>query len=133
MARPGVRFTVDAEGVVRDILGLYERAVEAAREEVATALQRVHDGTELIVPVDTKFMRDHISILPSEDGLSGEVGWRDSVFLDAGREFYPPFVEFGTSKMAAQPALMPTFEEERPRFVEALRARLRAVVNEGRP
>lgn len=88
----------------------------AARAAVAKASGRVKAITQATVPIDTAFMHDHVEEVISEDGLSFEVGWRESAFAAAGHPFYPVFVEFGTVKMQARPSLGPAYAEVKPQF-----------------
>lgn len=43
--------------------------------------------------------------------------------------YYAPFVEFGTSKMAARPFLTPAFIQEQQKFYDRIRARLQSQID----
>jgi len=63
-------------------------------------------------PVDTGFLRNSIQVEHQDDLTS-------VVFVGAE---YGPYVEFGTSRMAAQPYFTPAVVAEEPAFIEAVKA-----------
>lgn len=71
----------------------------------ARALQIASIARQLC-PVDTGALRDSIAI---ETYAGHRPGFGTAKRIVVG-QFYAPFVEFGTSRMAAQPFLMPAFE-----------------------
>jgi hypothetical protein len=98
-----------------------QRQFRAAVVDHAEGVVRV---TKVYAAVDTGFMRDHTRYTLSPSGLISEQGWFMDDFASAGLDFYPPYVEFGTSRMAAQPALLPAANVMAPQF----EARLSAIV-----
>jgi HK97 gp10 family phage protein len=102
-----------------------EGSHKVIRELVREAGQYCHDLTVFLCPVDTGFMRDHVRVLYGKEGYSFEVGWLEEDFLAAGLAFYPIFVEFGTRFMAAQPSLVPAYQDTKEWFVPALGDALR--------
>ncbi len=82
------------------------RLQAAAVAAVASEVKAVEADAQREVPVDTGELRDGIA--SSADGTYGEV---------VSRTRHTPFVEFGTSSMAAQPFMAPAAEASRTRFV----------------
>lgn len=90
------------------------RATEQAVQESGRAMER---GMKSLAPVDTGALRD--SIRHTVEGTTASAG--------PGREVdYAAFVEFGTSRMAAQPYVRPIAEAERHLFPERVRLAVRA-------
>jgi HK97 gp10 family phage protein len=95
-----------------------ERALEDAakklhaafEEAVAESSEALAESARSFAPVDTGRLRD--AIVGESDGTTGEV------FVDGVD--YASYVEFGTSKMVAQPFLTPAAEIEREQFVRRL-------------
>lgn len=85
----------------------------------------VQARTRELCAYDTGFMHDNVRAELTPNGYGFEVGWRDEDFTARGFAFYPIFVEFGTSKMVAQPALFPAAAEDRPKYQRDLSAAIR--------
>jgi HK97 gp10 family phage protein len=64
----------------------------------------------------TGFMASQLTVRLTEGGYGVAVGWYAEDFLSAGLSFYPPYVELGTSRMSAQPAIGPAFDVVAPQF-----------------
>jgi HK97 gp10 family phage protein len=98
---------------LRDLRGdLKEGAakVEAlAPRVVAKSALDIERDAKIIAPVDTGTLES--SITSDIDGLSAEIGPHTD---------YEAFVEYGTSKMNAQPYMGPAFEKNVPGFVDAM-------------
>lgn len=73
---------------------------------IAGAAFEVESATKRLAPVDTGALRNSIAAMQK-----GELLWWVEVGVEYGR-----FVEFGTSRMRAQPFLVPGVEQVRPRF-----------------
>jgi HK97 gp10 family phage protein len=104
------------------------RKIDAtARTATVAAVRRAGDSLlEIVhatVAYDTGFMHDHVRVVYSPKGYAFEGGWNQDDFDAAGLPFYPPFVEFGTSRMQARPSLLPAYEDV-TRHLEADVARL---------
>jgi hypothetical protein len=106
---------------VRGLSGIIAntRAFDAdAQREIRGAVKRgaeeTVDLTQQFCAYDTGFMHDHVGYELSPEGLTYKVGWKAEDFAAAGKEFYPPYVELGTSTSPAQPALFPAHEIMRP-------------------
>jgi len=81
---------------------------------VAQAARRIEAGAKQRVPVDSGNLKSNIiaeQLAPSN--------WEVRCGIDEPVP-YAVFVEFGTSRMAAQPFFTPAVEMERPRFEAAL-------------
>lgn len=99
----------------RALLKVNQEGQRTVRREVQRSLLNIQRGAKERCPVDTGRLRASIATETTDDGLSGVVGTNVE---------YGPFVEFGTSRMVAQPYLFPSWEEERPQFIERLRREL---------
>lgn len=109
---------VRVEGLPRlraALLALTNEGRRVAQREVKRAALAVEGGAKERCPVDTGRLRSSITHQVDADGLSAVVGTN----VD-----YAPHVEFGTSRMAAQPFLFPAMESHRPEFLRRLRAAL---------
>lgn len=93
-------------------------AFDGRAKRLVTALgQEALTRTKQKAPVDTGTLRRSYHAEPDRSDASGL-----TVVVGTNLE-YAPFVEFGTSKMAAQPHLQPAFEETRalaPKLAEAM-------------
>lgn len=93
----------------------YVTAAVYAKAAAATA-KAAHDieaGAKSMAPVDTGLLRS--SIAAKGSGLA----WVVESPVD-----YSVFQEFGTSRMAAQPYMIPAAERVRPSYIAAMRALL---------
>ena len=70
---------------------------ERVGEAVAAGAETVADNARSVCPVDTGALRDSIAV--SQNGTSAEI---------SANTDYAAYVEFGTSKSAAQPYLVPS-------------------------
>jgi HK97 gp10 family phage protein len=113
-----VKASVRIEGMSalrRALLNVTREGRRTAQREVLRTLLNIQRRAKERCPVDTGRLRNSIAFELDEDRLSGGVGTNVE---------YAPFVEHGTSRMAAQPFLFPAFEEERPQFIERLKKEL---------
>lgn len=110
-----VQFKVDVD--VQKALNRIERYSAEAQKQVKLEIQKsvyqIASEARKAAPVDTGGLRS--SITGSSNAKAGFVGT-----VKATAE-YAAFVEFGTSKMPAQPFLFPAAEAERPYFESAIR------------
>lgn len=118
--------TRNTKGVIANILSADKRAQRAVRRVVREAGLQEYEIAYALCPVDTGFMQDSLRLEFQPEGLGYELGWREEDFTGAGLPFYPVYVEFGTSKMAAQPSLFPARDAVRPVFERSLSRELRA-------
>lgn len=112
---------------VRNLQGLAANFHRADDEIQAGALALVRETAEdvvdlayLIAPKRTHFLAEHIKYWLTKSGLGFEAGWRAEDFYEAGLDFYPFYVEFGTRFMAAQPSVGPAWDHNRPMFEEKM-------------
>jgi len=85
---------------------------EAAKLAITKACFDTQAKAQAIVPVDTGNLKNSIQVDLSElEELSGEV---------VPQAEYAVYVEFGTSKMPAQPYMTPAAEEVGASFVEVM-------------
>lgn len=85
--------------------------------EIKRSTLNVESAAKQRAPVDTGRLRSSIRSLLEK--------LRGQVFTDV---IYSKFIEFGTSRMAAQPFLFPSWEEERPRLIERIRKILAKII-----
>lgn len=98
----------EAASRLKEIGNSLSQAIGDALREAAESI--VNDA-QANAPVDTGFLRDSIEI-------SGES--ETSVTVTSGAE-YSVFVEYGTSKMSAQPFFEPAIEQAKAELQQALR------------
>lgn len=118
----------NAKAVIGNIFAADKRVQASIKRTVRDAGFAEYSLAYALCAVDTGFMQENLTLefLPSELGY--ELGWQASDFIGAGRPFYPPYVEFGTVKMAAQPALFPARDAIRPEFDRKLRQNIRTAI-----
>lgn len=94
---------------------LLRKVDEIARAEARASVRRAGEEFRRIVQAtvayDTGFMHDHVRVEYTPGGYAFEGGWNANDFDAAGLPFYPPFVEFGTSRHMAQPSIEPAYYE----------------------
>lgn len=81
------------------------------RAVVVKSAAMIESLAKQAAPVRTGNLRNSISFDVSADGLTAEIGPTAS---------YAPFLEYGTSRMAPRPFLMPAAEAVQPQFEAAL-------------
>jgi HK97 gp10 family phage protein len=106
----------DAKALGANFYAADRRAQREARTLTRKRGEFARDLTRFFCPVDTGFMQSHVRLEMSGDGLTFQVGWSAADFTSAGLPFYPPFQEFGTSRMRAQPSLFPAYRETEAAF-----------------
>tara|TARA_Y100000114_G_C11675484_1_gene285966 strand:- start:62 stop:421 length:360 start_codon:yes stop_codon:yes gene_type:complete len=99
---------------ISDIEAYMFRKKHALLGVVAEASKNVTSTAKQIVPVDTGNLRTNISytVIERKDKIEGEI------IADTD---YASYVELGTSKMRAQPYMLPSAMSEKPKFVNACR------------
>lgn len=101
------------------IANIYAMRKDVVAEIKYTNIRTANDMRELthqLCPKDTWFMAEHIRVEHTPDYRAFEVYWDPEDFEAEGLEFYPPFVEFGTSKQRAQPSLGPAYDALSPHY-----------------
>jgi HK97 gp10 family phage protein len=128
MARSFVLSTRNTRGVIANMFAADRRVQAAVKRSVRDAGFSEYQIAYGLCPVDTGFMQDNLTLEFHPSELSYELGWKEEDFTAAGLGFYPIFVEFGTSKMAAQPSLFPARDAVRPEFRTKLRQNIRTAI-----
>ena len=120
--------TRNAAGVIANMHAADRRVQATVRRTVRDAGFAEYSLAYGLCPVDTGFMQDNLTLefLPSELGY--ELGWKEEDFAREGKPSYFIFTEFGTTKMAAQPALFPARDAVRPQFRSRLRRNIRTAI-----
>lgn len=123
MARRGMTFEIQGvsrlrgqlEDLDQEIIAAIAKAVKESAEAVKadTARDVAKDSGNLQEKVDTKY---------EDDGLTATVGWHDP------EDYYARYLEAGTRRAAAQPALGPALEAERHRYRARLTEEVRRVL-----
>jgi HK97 gp10 family phage protein len=94
---------------------------ENIKPEAARALQPVLETARRIAPVDRGEFRDSLAISDTvSDGLTRD--GRGAMYFGPleDQAFHGWFVELGTVHMAAQPTIVPAFEQHRDEIVDIL-------------
>ncbi|WP_159024722.1 HK97-gp10 family putative phage morphogenesis protein [Streptomyces sp. CB02613] len=124
MARSGMtveivgasRLRARLEDLSEDVVRELKKAVEESGEAVAADTRRD-------VAKDTRNLERKVASRPANDGFNATVGWHDP------EDYYARFLEVGTRRTPAQPALGPALEAERARYrgrlTEAVRRAMR--------
>jgi len=130
----GDKFRVKGAARVLRALTLLDRDLNAKlRGTVDDYGTQLQDTVKFAAAFDTGFLAENVRKDIEPDGLFVEVGWRDIDFGSKGRPFYAPYVEFGTQKMAAQPALAPSLATIQPKFNAAIRRDIREAIGRSGP
>ncbi|MFJ9885934.1 HK97-gp10 family putative phage morphogenesis protein [Streptomyces sp. NPDC091287] len=111
MARSGI--TVEIQGAARlrgRLEELDDAIVQALKKAVKEAAEAVKADTQRDVAKDSGNLQEKVDIKYDDDGLTARVGWHDP------EDFYAHFLEAGTRRAPAQPALGPALEAERGRY-----------------
>ena len=88
-----MKIDITYDGALGALADEIEERVSAA---IAAGAETVKEYAQSVCPVDTGALRDSIAV--SQDGMNAEV---------SANTDYAAYVEFGTSKMSAQPFLVP--------------------------
>lgn len=95
----------------------------AAQSRPAAAAALLQTGADIVAmvkqlsPVDTGALRQSYGAIPES---------RDTVIIGSDME-YAPYVEYGTSKMAAQPHLTPAFMQAEVTFEARMAEEMRKI------
>lgn len=118
MSNPLVVKIEGADGVILKFSRMSAASVGLVGKVVNTAALDTQREARQLCPVDTGRLRASIRPRFYKEGLAADV------YTDVD---YAPFVEFGTSRMGAQPFLFPAFEMVRPRYLAELAAALKTL------
>lgn len=87
-----------------------ELAQKSIRKAIKISANQVRTAARQRVPVETAHLKKAIKVYQDDDGMGARVG----VVKDDA--FYAFYVEFGTSKTAPRPFLIPAHRAERPKI-----------------
>lgn len=113
--------TTNLAVVVQALTQYGDTKEKQVRDVMAGSLERVYGRQQSLCAEDTGRMKRLTRHELSEDGKRYEMGFVATDFHTEGQDGYFAFVEFGTSKMVAQPSVRPAFFEEEPRLLNDLR------------
>lgn len=113
-------------------------AKNTLRRAVSSGAVLVRNDARQKAPVDTGEMRKDIQVKREKDQQNGTLSAKYSVFVRTGKKsrlsgasrnvnkdsFYWKFVEFGTSKMGAQPFMRPAFETKKEEALKLIGEKL---------
>ncbi|MFB7354855.1 HK97-gp10 family putative phage morphogenesis protein [Streptomyces gardneri] len=97
------RLSAQLEDLSGDIIAALQKAVRESAEAVKSDTQRD-------VAKDSRNLHDKVDIKYKDDDLTAVVGWHNP------SEYYARFLEYGTRRITARPALRPALETERRRY-----------------
>lgn len=98
--------------LAKDLRKAAQEAPKKASRVVRKALFDIEAWAKVVVPVDTGTLKNSIGVEVDPDELGGVVG---------PTAHYGGYVEFGTSKMAAQPYMNPAADRILPKMAAALK------------
>lgn len=127
----GMRLDLSQKSVSATVARFYKADADCqAGMQAATksAGEFCRELTAFYAPKRTLFMSRNVRTIYSSEGLSFETGWLAEDFSRAGLPFYPPYQEFGTQRMAANPSLYPAYKETQRYYQDEIRANIRAAV-----
>ena len=119
------RTTVQITGIARlraRLEELPDEIIEGLKKGVRESAEAVKADTVRDVARHTGNLAEKVDIRYEDGGLSALIGW----FEDP--EYYAYFLERGSRRAPAQPALHPALEAERRRYTARLTAEVRAVL-----
>lgn len=105
-----MRVNITYNGSLSDIAAGVEAAVS---EAIAAGAEIVRGQAQSVCPVDTGTLRDSIAV--TQSGTNADI---------SANTDYAAYVEFGTSKMAAQPYLVPSLLGSENAIIAAIAASL---------
>ena len=102
---------------------------QSAAKAVKIGAEIIQEGMQELVPILTGNLHDHIQIDgPNQDGnyISADVGLiQKKSFTDAETARYGMAVEYGTSKMEAQPFIRPGYDQNKNKARKGVRESLK--------
>lgn len=117
MARRSVTRIEGLDELTRDLARLSGRVGVAVRRAVRASAEAVVADARPNIPRRTGQLESELDVTYRHGGEDAEIGYADA--------YYGYFVEFGTLKDPAQPALTPAAERERPKFPSRVRDEIR--------
>lgn len=126
------QFELSQMGVAGIVANFYKADAEvfAAMQDTGRRFgTELQERTMFYTPVLSGFMQDHVKLRFLNDDTAFEVGWIADDFFNAGREFYPFFVEEGTVNMAAQHPLGNAYAEVAPEYELEMRNSVKRAID----
>jgi HK97 gp10 family phage protein len=111
-----------AERLRAQLQDLGEDIITALQKAVQESAEAVKADTQRDVAKDSGNLHDKVDIKYKDDGLTAVVGWHNDT------EYYARFLEYGTRRTPARPALRPALEAERKRYKGRLTEEVRRVL-----
>jgi HK97 gp10 family phage protein len=111
--------TVEVKGF-KELLSKFDKLPLEKQNKVETAL-KIESDAEARVPVKTGALKIHIQskVERKKDSISATIG--PNAANPTGDIGYSTYVEFGTSKMKAQPYLLPALEENKEQLIRNIK------------
>ncbi|MEW2631787.1 HK97-gp10 family putative phage morphogenesis protein [Streptomyces sp. NPDC048389] len=123
MARQGYRVQILGIARLRGQLEDLSDEIQAAlKKAVKESAQAVLADAKRDVARDSNNLFEKLDITYDQDGFTANVGWHEP------EEYYGRFLEFGTRRFEAKPALRPALEAERGRYRARLTDEVRKVL-----
>lgn len=120
------------KATIANIYKTYDDIVDRMRKTTRETAQNVHDMAYQLSPVDTGRMRESLTVSFSDMGLAFDVFFDPLPFIVDGVAYYPPFQEFGTKYMDAQPSLIPAYRFHERRYKADIGASVREAIARNR-
>ena len=112
---------------------IFTEGLEQINDQLQRAANAAKNGAEAVRPAAEAFVAD-VHALPRPRGQmgAGHTHMLDSVagkpegkgYLVGWGQYYGRFVEHGTSKMGAQPHLIPTWEKNEDKYMQLIQEQL---------
>jgi hypothetical protein len=130
--REVVRMSVHGiDGVVSNLYGAAGDVKERCQAAALRAMRRIAALARQRVPVRSGLLRRSITERLSDEGLAFEVYCDPAAFAAAKKPYYPPHVNYGTVRQAANPFLTGSAAEVWPDYNSDIRAAVRAGMSNG--
>jgi HK97 gp10 family phage protein len=116
--------TVEVKGF-KELLSKFDKLPLEKQNKVETAMRigalKIESDAEARVPVKTGALKIHIQskVERKKDSISATIG--PNAANPTGDIGYSTYVEFGTSKMKAQPYLLPALEENKEQLIRNIK------------
>ncbi|CAM3876616.1 HK97-gp10 family putative phage morphogenesis protein [Cohnella lubricantis] len=109
-----------------DVLAAFDRFDKASRVNLRSAVRKnanaLRKAIQTRAPVDSGNLRDSIAAKYDKDGLGADVG------PTRPQGSHAHLLEFGTVKMAAQPFITPSAEEQRDKYLDDVRSAVKGAI-----
>jgi hypothetical protein len=122
--------TRNTDGVIANLRQYGGRVRQRVVQANVATLEEAYNIAQSLCAYDEQQLDDFhmIEVMRAElspEGLAWMLGFFAEDFRAAGQPFYAPYVEYGTTRQAAQPSIGPATEQVAPRHRRRLREALR--------